>query len=155
MRITLLAVGSRMPSWVEAGYREYARRLPAENPLQLVEIPAGRRGKSANIARLTRDEGERMLAAVPRGAQIIALDVQGRAWDSEQLAEKLDDWRHQGRDVALLVGGPEGLTPACLAAADERWSLSNLTLPHLLVRVVVAEQLYRASAILANHPYHR
>lgn len=155
VRITLIAVGTRMPGWVAAGYEEYARRLPAENPLQLVEIPAGKRGKGADIIRLTRDEGERMLAAVPRGTQVIALDVKGRAWDTGQLAKELDGWRHQGRDVALLVGGPEGLAPACLTAADTCWSLSNLTLPHPLVRIVVAEQLYRASAILSNHPYHR
>ena len=155
MRVHLIAVGTRMPAWVTQGFEEYARRLPADCALQLVEIPAGKRGKNADIARITRDEGERTLAAIPRGARVVALDVEGRAWRTEQLAGQLDDWRHDGRDVALLVGGPEGLAPACLARAEQRWSLSPLTLPHPLVRIVVAEQLYRAWSILQGHPYHR
>jgi 23S rRNA (pseudouridine1915-N3)-methyltransferase len=155
VRIHLIAVGTRMPAWVEQGYAEYARRLPLDCALQLTEIPAGKRGKGADIARLTREEGERTLAAVPKGARIVVLDVKGQAWGTEQLAQTLDAWRNEGRDVALLVGGPEGLAPECLTRAEQRWSLSNLTLPHPLVRIVVAEQLYRAWSILANHPYHR
>lgn len=155
MRIALIAVGSRMPDWVEQGYQEYARRLPADYALQLVEIGAGKRGKGADIARITQQEGEKMLAAIPKGARVIALDVQGRGWSTEQLAQAMDEWRHDGRDVALLVGGPEGLAPECLAQAEQRWSLSPLTLPHPLVRIVVAEQLYRAWSILHHHPYHR
>jgi 23S rRNA (pseudouridine1915-N3)-methyltransferase len=155
MRIALIAVGTRMPDWVEQGYQEYARRLPADYALQLVEIAAGKRGKGADIARITQQEGEKMLAAIPKGARVIALDVQGRGWSTEQLAQAMDEWRHDGRDVALLVGGPEGLAPECLAQAEQRWSLSPLTLPHPLVRIVVAEQLYRAWSILHHHPYHR
>ncbi len=155
MRIVLIAVGHKMPSWVEQGYQEYARRLPADCTLQLVEIPAGKRGKGADIARITRQEGEKMLSAVPRGAHIVTLEVTGRAWSTENLSNELDNWLHDGRDVALLVGGPEGLAKECVAQAGQRWSLSNLTLPHPLVRVVVAEQLYRAWSILQNHPYHR
>lgn len=155
MRIHLIAVGTRMPAWVVQGYAEYARRLPADCALQLVEIAAGKRGKNADIERITRDEGERMLAAIPKGAQVVALEVSGRAWRTEQLAEQLDAWRHAGRDLALLVGGPEGLAPACRAAAGQAWSLSPLTLPHPLVRILVAEQLYRAWSILQHHPYHR
>jgi len=155
MRIVLIAVGNKMPSWVEQGYQEYARRLPADCTLQLVEIPAGKRGKGADIARVTRQEGEKMLSAVPRGAQIVTLEVTGRAWSTENLSNELDNWLHDGRDVALLVGGPEGLAKECVAQAGQRWSLSSLTLPHPLVRVVVAEQLYRAWSILQNHPYHR
>ena len=155
MRIALIAVGTRMPDWVEQGYQEYARRLPADYALQLVEIGAGKRGKGADIARITQQEGEKMLAAIPKGARVIALDVQGRGWSTEQLAQAMDEWRHDGRDVALLVGGPEGLAPECLAQAEQRWSLSPLTLPHPLVRIVVAEQLYRAWSILHHHPYHR
>jgi 23S rRNA (pseudouridine1915-N3)-methyltransferase len=101
------------------------------------------------------DEGARVLAAIPRGAQVIALDGRGTAHSSEQLAQRLERWRQGGRDLALLVGGPEGHAPEVLAAADERWSLGPLTLPHMLVRLVVAEQLYRACSLLANHPYHR
>ena len=155
MRISLIAVGTRMPEWVEQGYQEYARRLPADYALQLVEIAAGKRGKGADIARITQQEGEKMLAAIPKGARVVALDVQGRGWSTEQLAQAMDEWRHDGRDVALLVGGPEGLAPECLTRAEQRWSLSKLTLPHPLVRIVVAEQLYRAWSILHHHPYHR
>lgn len=155
MRIHLIAVGKRMPAWVEAGYTDYARRLPAECGLSLTEIGAGRRTKGTDLRRLTEKEGEQMLAAVPRGARLIALDVGGRGWSTEQLAEQLRGWLAGGRDLALLVGGPEGLAPACLAAAGERWSLSPLTLPHPLVRVVLAEQIYRAWSLLAGHPYHR
>lgn len=155
MQIHLLAVGTKMPGWVNQGYAEYARRLPADCALKLVEIPAGKRGKNADIARITRDEGERTLAAIPKGALVVVLDVKGRPWSTEQLAQQLNGWLHDGRDIALLVGGPEGLAPACLARAEQRWSLSALTLPHPLVRIVVAEQLYRAWSIHNGHPYHR
>jgi 23S rRNA (pseudouridine1915-N3)-methyltransferase len=155
MRMTLIAVGSKMSAWVEQGYAEYARRLPADCSLQLMGIPAGKRGKGADIARITQQEGEKMLAAVPKGARIVTLEVTGKAWTTEALSVELDGWLHDGRDVALLVGGPEGLSADCVARAEQRWSLSNLTLPHPLVRIVVAEQLYRAWSILQNHPYHR
>lgn len=155
MQLHLIAVGNRMPAWVEQGYQEYAKRLPPECALALHEIPAGKRGKNADIARLTRQEGEKMAAAIPKGARVVALEVGGRAWSTEQLSARLDSWMGEGRDVALLVGGPEGLEPGMSAAADERWSLSPLTLPHPLVRIVLAEQLYRAWSILKGHPYHR
>lgn len=155
MRLHLIAVGQRMPDWVEQGFREYARRMPPDCPLQLHEINAGKRGKGADLKRLREQEGERVLAAIPKGAWVIALEVGGRSWSTETLAGQLDGWRQQGRDVALLVGGPEGLAEACRQRADQLWSLSPLTLPHPLVRVVVAEQLYRAWTILSNHPYHR
>lgn len=155
MQIHLIAVGDRMPGWVQTGYQAYAKRLPAECALHLVEVPAGKRGKNADLARLLRDETQRMLTAVPKNATVIALEVSGQAWSTAQLADQLDDWLHGGRDVALLVGGPEGLGQAARDAADQQWSLSKLTLPHPLVRVVVAEQLYRAWSVLRNHPYHR
>ena len=155
MRIHLIAVGDRMPGWVSEGYREYARRLPAECRLQLVESPAGRRGRNREVARAVNAEGERMLAALPKASRVLALDVRGQAWSTEQLAERLQDWLAGGRDVSLLIGGPEGLARDCLARAEQRWSLGPLTLPHPLVRVVIAEQLYRAWSIVRNHPYHR
>lgn len=155
MQIHLIAVGSKMPGWVEQGYQEFAKRLPAECSLKLVEIPAGKRGKNADIARLTREEGERTLAAIPKGARVVALDVKGKPWSTEQLAQQLHGWLGDGRDVALLIGGPEGLADSCRGRADTLWSLSPLTFPHPLVRIVVAEQLYRAWSILQNHPYHR
>ncbi len=144
-----------MPDWVQQGYTEYARRLPPECRLRLVEIPAGKRGKGADLSRLKKQEGERMCAAIPKGALVIALELRGQAWDTPQLAQKLKGWLQGGRDVALLVGGPEGLAAECLARADSAWSLSPLTLPHPLVRIVVAEQLYRSWSILQHHPYHR
>lgn len=144
-----------MPAWVSEGYTDYARRLPSECALRLVEIAPGKRGKNADLVRIQRDEGERMLAAIPKGAQVVALEVGGRAWDTPQLAHQLDRWLGEGRDVALLVGGPEGLAPVCRERAELCWSLSPLTLPHPLVRVVLAEQLYRAWSLLQGHPYHR
>jgi 23S rRNA (pseudouridine1915-N3)-methyltransferase len=155
MQISLIAVGTRMPAWVTQGYEEYARRLPSDYLLQLVEVPAGKRGKGADLTRITNKEGQQTLDAVPRGARVVAMDVKGRPWSTEELAKELDSWRHDGRDVALLVGGPEGLAPECLKSAEQCWSLSNMTLPHPLVRIVIAEQLYRAWSILNNHPYHR
>jgi len=144
-----------MPGWVNEAYADFARRMPPECRLTLHEISAGKRSKSADITRLQMQEGERMLAAIPKGALVVALDVAGRSYQTQQVAQQLDNWMQQGQDVALLVGGPEGLAVACLERAAQRWSLSTLTFPHPLVRVIVAEQLYRAMSILKNHPYHR
>lgn len=144
-----------MPRWVQEGFDDYAKRLPPECRLRLVEVPAGRRGKSPDVARIIRDETQRLLAAIPKAARVIALEVKGHAWSTEALAGELDAWLHDGRDVALLVGGPEGLGDEARTTASQLWSLSPLTLPHPLVRVLLAEQLYRAWSILRNHPYHR
>ncbi len=144
-----------MPRWVQDGYQEYARRLPSECALKLHEISAKHRGKNADIARITRDEGQAMLNTIPKSSRVIALEVKGKNWSTEDLSSQLSNWMSEGRDVSLLVGGPEGLAPECRQRADQLWSLSPLTLPHPLVRVVVAEQLYRAWTILHNHPYHR
>lgn len=155
MLIHFICVGTRMPVWVQQGYDEYARRLPKECCLCLQEVPLGRRSKGADVRRAVRDEGERMLASLPRDCHVLALDQGGCSWSTEELAEQMEGWLGAGRDLALLVGGPDGLAQSCLERADRRWSLSPLTLPHPLVRIVVAEQLYRAWSILANHPYHR
>ena len=155
MQIHIIAVGARMPDWVQAGYAEYAKRLPHECRLRLHEIPAGKRTKGTDLVRLTRDEGARQLAAVPPGSRIVALDRNGRDLDTQALAGRIEKQLGAGQDLALLVGGPEGLAPECLAAAHERWSLSKLTLAHPVVRVVLAEQLYRAWSILRGLPYHR
>lgn len=155
MKIHLLAIGVRMPAWVKAGYGEYAERLPRECALHLLEIPASKRGQNADIARMVRDEGERLLAAAPAHSRLIALDERGQSWNTAELAEKLAGWLQEGREISLLIGGPDGLDPACRARADQIWSLSRLTLPHPLVRVVVAEQIYRAWSLLHHHPYHR
>lgn len=155
MRIHLLSVGRRMPSWVEQGFREYAKRLPSECALRLVEIDPVPRTKSINSARAVDTEGERLLHAIPKGARVIALDVNGQSWSTEALSVEFERWLASGQDVALLVGGADGLAGDCLARADARWSLSPLTFAHPLVRVILAEQLYRAWTLLKGHPYHR
>nr|WP_263426177.1 23S rRNA (pseudouridine(1915)-N(3))-methyltransferase RlmH [Stutzerimonas balearica] len=155
VRVRLIAVGSKMPRWVEEGWQEYARRLPGELPLELAEIPLNTRGKNADVARLIRQEGEAMLARVQPGERIVTLEVHGKPWSTEQLAAELDRWRLDARNVNLMVGGPEGLAPEVCARSEQRWSLSPLTLPHPLVRVLVAEQIYRAWTLLSGHPYHK
>lgn len=155
MQIHLIAVGTRMPAWVTSGYEEYVRRMPHECGMRLVEIQLSKRGKNRSALQNRREEGKAMLAAIPAQATVVALDVRGKAWSTETLADRLQDWLQGGRDVALLVGGPDGLDDACLARAELRWSLSALTLPHALVRVLLAEQLYRAWTVLQGHPYHR
>jgi len=155
MQISLIAVGRRMPQWVDDAYKEYARRMPHHCSLKLVEINAGKRSKSADIARINRQEGERLLEAIPPGSRVVALERTGREKSTEQLADSMEKWLAGGQDVVLLVGGPEGLSRDCLDRADECWSLSKMTLAHPLVRVVLAEQLYRAWSIIANLPYHR
>ena len=155
MKIKLLAVGTKMPTWVTQGYDEYARRMPSDMQLEIQELSLGFRGKGADLKRAIGKEGEQMLAAIPPQDQVIALDVLGTPWSTLQLAKQCGDWRMAGHNVTLLVGGPDGLAPACLARADQRWSLSPLTLPHPLVRVLLAEQIYRAWSVLNNHPYHK
>lgn len=155
MKIHLIAVGTRMPGWVEEAFGDYAARLPRECSLQLIEIAPGQRGKNADIARAKQAEGEKILRAIPREAYVIALDEHGEALGSTGWCGALQQWMQMGRDVCLLVGGPDGHAPEVLARADKKWALSKLTLPHALVRVLVAEQIYRAWSLLANHPYHR
>lgn len=155
MKLQLVAVGTKMPEWVEAGLSEYIRRFPKDMPFEVIEIPAGKRGKNADISRILEKEGEQMLAAVGKGNRIVTLDIPGKPWDTPQLAQQIERWKQDGRDISLLIGGPEGLAPACKAHAEQSWSLSPLTLPHPLVRILVAESLYRAWSITVNHPYHR
>ncbi len=155
MRIHLLAVGTRHAPWVTTGFQHYAIRLPRECPLRLTEVPTAKRTRTTPAAGPLEKEGARLLAAVPNGARVLALDRLGQPWDSRALSAAINGWMLDGRDVALLVGGPDGLAPACLARAENTWSLSPLTLPHGLVRVVIAEQLYRAFSLLRGHPYHR
>lgn len=155
MKARLIATGERAPGWVAQGFAEYQKRLSHWLPFELVEVTPGLRGKNRDAQRAIEDEGQRVLAALPKSAHIVALEVTGKQHSSEQLAQRLEHWRGQGRDLAFLIGGPEGHSPEVLASAHETWSLGPLTLPHMLARLVVAEQLYRAAAMLANHPYHR
>ncbi|MBK6436604.1 MAG: 23S rRNA (pseudouridine(1915)-N(3))-methyltransferase RlmH [Rhodanobacteraceae bacterium] len=155
MRIRLLTISERQPAWVNDGFVEYAKRLPKHLAPELVELPLAKRGKGGDSAKHKVEESERLLNAMGRDVQLIALDERGIAWTSVQLAEQMRRWTLDGRDVALAIGGPDGHAPFLLERASARWSLSPLTLPHGLVRVVIAEQLYRAHSILEGHPYHR
>lgn len=155
MRIKVVAVGTRLPGWQQQGFQEYAKRLPRECAMTLSEIPAAARGKSRPTKQMIEKESDRMLAAIARNDYVIALDQPGTQYGTEDLAGLLDTWLGQGRDLTLLIGGADGLSDACRTRADLHWSLSDLTLPHGLVRVLVAEQVYRAWSILRGHPYHR
>jgi len=155
MKARLIAVGTRAPLWVKQGFAEYGKRLSHWLPLELIEIELGQRSKGRDLQRALNDEAQRVLAALPGKSHAVALDLSGKAWDSIQLAQRVQQWRDQGQDLTLLIGGPDGHAPAVLQRANERWSLGPLTLPHQLVRLIVAEQLYRACTLIAGHPYHR
>ena len=155
MKLNLLAVGNKMPTWVTEGYHEYAKRMPRECQLVLQEVMPAKRGKTGQPEQWMDDEGKRIMTAIPNDHHVVSLDVQGKNWTTDQLSEQLQSWLADGRDVSLLVGGPDGLSAACKQRASQSWSLSALTLPHPLVRIMLAEQLYRAWTILQNHPYHR
>jgi 23S rRNA (pseudouridine1915-N3)-methyltransferase len=152
-RLRLLAVGTRMPGWVQEGFEEYRKRLPREWALELREIPLARRG--ADVARAVREEGDALLAALDGDELVVALEVGGKPLSTTDISSRLGRWREDGQRAAFLVGGPDGLSDACRARAREQWSLSRLTLPHPLVRILLAEQLYRAWSLMAGHPYHR
>ena len=155
MRIVLITASNRQPRWVEDGYAEYARRIRGRCTLELKEIPLARRAASVPVARTLEREGERMLAAIPAGATVVELSERGSPWSTADLAGRLESWIGAGATVCLLVGGPDGMAPGCAERADASWALSRLTLPHGLVRVIVAEALYRAFSVLERHPYHR
>jgi 23S rRNA (pseudouridine1915-N3)-methyltransferase len=155
MRLIVAAVGHRMPGWVDAGFADYARRAPAAVRLELRAVKPAPRGAGTSLARLLELEAARLLAVLPERCVRIALDERGTALGSRELARRLALWRERSPDVAFVIGGADGLAERLKRAADFRWSLGPLTLPHGLARVVVAEQLYRALCLLHNHPYHR
>jgi len=155
MKLIVAAVGTRMPGWVQAAWDDYAKRLPADCALVLSEVKPEPRTTGKTPAQMMALEARRINVALPAGAYRIALDERGRELTTAQLAGQLTQWRGQGRDVALIVGGPDGLDAELKASCDARLRLSSLTLPHPLVRVLLAEQLYRAWSITAGHPYHR
>jgi len=155
MKCRLIAAGTRLPDWVNEGFREYQKRLRKPLVLELLEIPIAARRAGEDPQRAVAREGADMLAALGREDYVVTLEVTANSMSTERLSAWLADRLRDGRPLALLIGGPDGLSPRCRERADQGWSLSPLTLPHALVRVVVAEQLYRAMSLLAGHPYHR
>lgn len=158
MKLRLITIGQKMPDWVQTGYDDYAKRLNGMLPVQLLELPMARRGKAdspADIDKYCQQEGSSILTAVQPRERLIALEVGGRNLSTEQLSATLAHWMQDGQDVALAIGGPDGLSNVVRQKAEWHWSLSPLTLPHPLVRVIVIEQIYRAMSLLKGHPYHR
>ncbi|HWX79461.1 MAG TPA: 23S rRNA (pseudouridine(1915)-N(3))-methyltransferase RlmH [Steroidobacteraceae bacterium] len=155
MKCRLIAAGTRLPDWVNGGFRDYQKRLRTPLVLELHEITVATRRAGESPERAVQREGVGMLAAIGKDDYVVALEITGKSMSTEQLSVWLADRLREGRPLSLLIGGPDGLAPQCLDRADQRWSLSPLTLPHALVRVVVAEQIYRAMSLLAGHPYHR
>jgi len=154
MRLLIVAVGQRVPDWAQTAYEDYAKRFPPELKVELKAVKTEARG-SKTVEALMAAERERIEAAIPRGTRVVALDERGTALTTKALAARLQGWQLEGDDVALVIGGPDGLKPAFRQAAHERIRLSDLTLPHAMVRVLLIEQLYRAWSINAGHPYHR
>jgi 23S rRNA (pseudouridine1915-N3)-methyltransferase len=155
MKARVIAVGDRAPRWIAEGCADYTKRLSHWLPLEWVEVTPGVRGRNRDTERAMQDEGQRVLAALPRQTHVVLLDGGGKMHTSAQLAQRLERWRGQGQDLGFVIGGPDGHAPQVTAAAHEGWSLGPLTLPHMIVRVLIAEQLYRAATILTGHPYHR
>jgi len=155
MNVELLAAGTRAPAWVEQGFREYQKRLVGDWKLTLTQVPVAKRTKATSTAKLKEQEGDKMLGLVKPGSMLIALDAGGERFTTGQFAEAIDGWRQVHGRLQMMIGGPDGLADGCLSAASKVMSLSSLTFPHFLVRILVAEQLYRAWSVLNNHPYHK
>ena len=155
MKLLIVAVGTRMPGWVCAGFDDYARRMPREAAIELIEVKAEPRTSGKTVPAMMAAEAARIEAALPARCRRVILDERGRDTTTRNLAERLEHWLGDGEDVALLIGGPDGLDPALKASAQESLRLSSLTLPHAMVRPLLAEALYRAWSVLNNHPYHR
>lgn len=155
MQLIIAAVGHKMPAWIAQGFEEYAKRMPAELKIVLKEIKPVDRGAGNSAESVMAQERSRIEAVLPKNARVIALDERGRDWTSAQLAQQLERWQQDGRDVAFIIGGADGLDAQFKAGADQLLRVSSLTLPHGMVRVLLAEQLYRAWSITQNHPYHR
>ena len=154
MRLRVLAIGQKMPAWVDQGVEEYARRMPREISVEWLDIPPAKRG-SATREKYRVQEAEAIEAKLSGKDDVVALDISGKAVSTELIAERFDQWQMQGEQISIVIGGPDGLHPNILKGAKERWSLGQITLPHPLVRVILAEQLYRAWSVQAGHPYHR
>lgn len=155
VRLQIIAIGTKMPKWTEIAFSEYAKRFSREFPLTLTEIPMPKRPRTDVVDRYIAEEGTAMLATIPEKSITIALDERGKLWKTEELAKQISHFQTNTSQLNFLIGGPDGLAKACLEKAQFQWSLSPLTLPHPLVRIILVEQLYRAISILNNHPYHR
>jgi 23S rRNA (pseudouridine1915-N3)-methyltransferase len=154
VKLAIVALGHRMPAWVDAGYADYAKRLPRDWPLDLVELKPEARDRGRTVPQVLDAESRRLDAACA-GATVVALDEQGSTWSTREFAERLERWRESTASLAFVIGSADGLDPGFKRRAAARFSLSSLTLPHALVRVVLAEQVYRAASLIAGHPYHR
>lgn len=155
MKLKILAVGQKMPSWVSTGYKEYEKRMPRECSLELLEIQPAKRTKQSNLAKVTEEEGKKILSLIKGSDHVVALEVMGKQWSTMGVAKKLSTWQGVNPSIIFIIGGPDGLSEDCLKRANEQWCLSKLTFPHPLVRVILAEQLYRGWSLMNNHPYHR
>ncbi len=155
MRIKIIAVGTKMPSWVQVACSEYLKRIPNELNVNIIEIPMRQRGKGTDENLAVIQEGEAMLKVIRASDKVVALDLRGSSWKTEELARNIEGWKQSGDNYSLLIGGPDGISQNCIQRADILWSLSSLTFPHPLARVLLVEQIYRASTINSRHPYHR
>jgi len=144
-----------MPGWVTQGYEEYAKRLSRDVKLKLIEVEMAKRGKTGSADNFKIEEAKKIRKVIGTASHVVALDVKGKQWSTEKLSERMDHWMHLGKEVNLIIGGPDGIEKQLINEADETWSLSNLTYPHPLVRIIISEQIYRAWSLLNNHPYHR
>jgi 23S rRNA (pseudouridine1915-N3)-methyltransferase len=155
MRIQILSVGKNMPAWVVEGTREYTRRMPPELPVTLQEIAPASRKKNIPVQKVIDEESDKIANAMVKNNHLVLADISGGQWSTENLAARLGQWMQTGEDVTIIIGGPDGVNNKVRGSVNEVWSLSSLTFPHPLVRIIITEQLYRASSILKNHPYHR
>lgn len=155
MKLKVIAVGHKMPKWVTEGYQEYAKRMPRECSLELIEIAPAKRTKQSDLSKVVEEEGKKLLSAIKPTDHVVVLEVKGKQWSTADVAKKLSSWQGVNPVVVFVIGGPDGVSESCLKRANEQWCLSLLTFPHPLVRVVLAEQLYRGWSLMNNHPYHR
>ena len=155
MKINLIAIGNKMPEWVDVASNDFIKRLPAEININSILLPLIKRGKNPDIPRIIRDESRKLLIAVPKDSLLVVLDVLGKPVTTMNFSSMLDTWMQQGQDISIVIGGPDGVSNELLSQARQKISLSTLTFPHPLVRVILLEQIYRAWSILNNHPYHR
>lgn len=155
MKVNLIAIGNKMPGWVDVASDDFVKRLPAEIKINSILLPLIKRGKNPDIPRIIRDESRKILGAVPKGSLLVVLDVLGRSVTTKKFSGMLETWLQQGQDISIVIGGPDGVSDELLSKASVKLSLSTLTFPHPLVRVILLEQIYRAWSIINNHPYHR